>query len=93
MSPKKLRLATVVATLERHSQRATYGAVGGFVGLPAQSVMNKEVKSHRNAWVVAVKTGEPTGYDRTQIPPSLNKNARVLDSPAALDTWLKDVMS
>ena len=89
MNPKKAQLASIVAMLDQHSQRATYGAVGGVVGLPAQSVMQGELKSHRNAWVVAAKNGEPTGYDKEAWPPLLKKNTEVICSHVALAAWLK----
>jgi len=39
-SAKRRHVDSIVAVLARHAQRATYGAVGGVVGLPARSVMS-----------------------------------------------------
>ena len=92
MNPKKEHLAAVVAVLEFHSQRATYSAVGGVVGLPAQSVMQGEAKSQRNSWVVSVRTGEPSGYDKKECSPLLKRNSEVIRTRSALADWLKGRM-
>jgi hypothetical protein len=89
MTAKKEHLAVVIATLARHSQRATYGAVGGVVVLPAQSVMQGEAKNHRNSWVVSAKNGEPSGYSKEDWAPLLKTNPEVIHSPIALAAWLK----
>lgn len=89
MKTKKEHLAVVVATLERYSQRATYGAVGGIVGLPAQSVMQGEAKNHRNSWVVSIQKGEPSGYSEKDWAPLLKANPEVIQSPIELAKWLK----
>lgn len=89
MKTKKEHLASVIAVLERRSQRATYGAVGGIVDLPAQSVMHGEAKSHRNSWVVSAKSGVPSGYTKDEWSPALKKNHEIIRSQAALAEWLK----
>lgn len=90
MKTKKEHLAMVVATLERYSQRATYGAVGGIVGLPARSVMQGEAKNHRNSWVVSIRKGEPSGYSEKDWAPLLKANSEIIQSRIRLATWLKE---
>ena len=49
MNESGYRVDEVVEVLARHSQRATYGAVGGLVGLPAQSVMSGKPRTQTNS--------------------------------------------
>ena len=86
---KAAAIATLIEMLERHRQRATYGAVGGVVGLPAQSVMQGQIKNHRNSWVVSAKQYVPTGYDIAQCHPDLKRHDAVIHTPAALLVWMK----
>jgi hypothetical protein len=55
VNPEKWHLKDVVSLLCEHSQRATYGAVGGLVGLPARSVMFGQPKTPTNSFVVSKK--------------------------------------
>lgn len=88
-SQKRGQAAAIIAILERHSQRATYGAVGDYVGLPARSVMQGEPKNGRNAWVVAKKTGRPSGYPDEILPASLDANPMIIGTAVDLETWLR----
>jgi hypothetical protein len=77
---KNEQLKRLLSSLERHCQRATYGAVGGVVGLPARSVMSGQPKTPRNSWVVAAKNGRPTGYSPSETHASLLSNGKVITS-------------
>ena len=89
-SDKHLLLAEVIAKLERNHQRATYGAVGGIVGLPSRSVMSGQPKTSRNSWVVSAKTKLPTGYSQTECHSFLEANRRVIASVSELAAWLRE---
>ena len=71
MNPGTWQLEDVISRLSRHSQRATYGAVGGVVGRIARSVMSGQRKTPANSFVVSASTGEPTGYTQSERHASL----------------------
>lgn len=83
------QLADIVKTLSRHTQRATYGAVGGLVGRLARSVMSGQAKSPDNSWVVSAKTGLPTGYATNEMHPRLQSFDEVISTPEDLVAWLR----
>ena len=87
---KRRQAARIIAILEKHFQRATYGAVADYVGLPALSLMSGEPKNERNAWVVAKKTGKPTGYSKNLLPVSLEANPMIIGTAADLGKWLQE---
>jgi len=89
MSKHNYQLSKIVASLAKHSQRATYGAVGGLVRLPAQSVMSGQPMSKENSWVVAAKTGKPTGYLPSDVDPKLNSKVLVISTADELKLWLQ----
>lgn len=88
-SAKTAHLLRVIELLDLHAQRATYGAVGGVVGLPAQSVMQGQPKTHRNSWVVSATRLTPTGYDEAERDPRLFSRSAVLCTREALSAWLR----
>jgi alkylated DNA nucleotide flippase Atl1 len=79
---------TICETLERHRQRATYGAVADLVGKPAQSVMQPFQRSRRYSWVVNSETGLPSKYHDLQKHPQLLERDRILSSGDELAAWL-----
>lgn len=84
-------LDEIVRRLEKHQQRATYGAVApNTPNKPQpQSLMNRRPKSPRDSWVVNGKTGLPSGYASAEIAPGVRqKQGRVISSPDDLATWL-----
>ena len=89
MNKSGYRVDEVVEVLARHSQRATYGAVGGLVGLPARSVMSGKPRTQTNSWVVSKATGRPTGYLANETHPALEQNREVISTPEALAAWLR----
>ena len=78
----------ICETLERFHQRATYGAVAGLVGQPAQSVMQPYRRSWRYSWVVNSDTGQPSRYHDLQKHPKLLERDRILSTGDELASWL-----
>jgi len=83
-------LDSIIDLLDRHHQRATYGAVAALVGTNAQSLMQGRERTPRNSWVVNQKTGLPTNYPESSIHPSLLERGGVLSSDRDLSEWLND---
>ncbi|HXI38505.1 MAG TPA: DUF429 domain-containing protein [Bryobacteraceae bacterium] len=89
-------LPKMAALLDRHSQRATYGAVAGILGVLPRGVMNGRPKSPAFSWIVAATgpdRGRPTGYSDHQIHPEClrqfrENRGRVIDRPEELRNWL-----
>ncbi|HEU4665751.1 MAG TPA: hypothetical protein VFS55_17110 [Dokdonella sp.] len=86
---KHRHLEAIVELLAKHAQRATYGAVGGVVGLPARSLMSGRPRSRANSFVVAASTGKPTGYAPTEYDPALESRAEIIATPESLTRWLR----
>lgn len=82
-------LSDITARLHQHAQKATYGAVAGLVRRLPRSVMQGLPKVPRNSWVVAKKSGLPTGYSATQIDPRLRPEEPAIDTPEQLMAWLR----
>jgi len=62
----------ILEVLNRHRVRATYGAVGDVMRVPAQSVSRWLGKRRPEAsWVVAKQTLLPTGYTDDELHPDL----------------------
>jgi alkylated DNA nucleotide flippase Atl1 len=89
MKEHEHQLSMIISLLSKHHQRASYGAVGKLVGLPARSVMSGQAKSAENSWVVAVKTNKPTGYLAHEMDPNLENKDSVITSPQDLAAWLR----
>lgn len=90
VATKQDHCMAVVAILDRYGQRATYAALGGVVGLPARSVMQGHPRSHANSWVVAAKSGLPSGYVESEWHPLLKQHQMIIRSPEALEAWLRE---
>ncbi len=77
-------LDDIVARLNKHHQRASYGAVGRVLGRPAMGLMARRPKSHEDSWVVAAannrrrrsRRGWPTDYTDDQIHPECLRQIR-----------------
>jgi hypothetical protein len=79
----------ILERLERHRQRATYGAVAGLLGRDPQTLFNGCGFSTRNSWVVSAANGEPTKYRRSQMHPDLFQNGHVIRTTQELRLWLE----
>lgn len=74
--------------LERHRQRATYGAVAAILGLNPYSMFVGYPFTPRYSWVVAKETGIPSKYDVPQMHPDLFANEDYIDTAERLREWL-----
>jgi hypothetical protein len=87
MQPELVRF---VEFLNRNRIRATYKAVGGAAGIPAQSVgAFLGERCPMASWVVSDSTGEPTGYAEHQKHPDLHSKAEIIDSADELIRRMK----
>ena len=69
----------ILDCLNRERIRATYGAVGEVIGIPAIGVgaaLGK--RSQRASWVVNAGTGKPAGYGPDQIHADLRLTSRII---------------
>ena len=82
-------LNDVVELLDRHHQRATYGAVAGVLDLPTRFLMGGLPRAPRYSWVVNARTRLPTGYTDEQMHSLLRTRGEVIGSPATLEEWLR----
>ncbi len=89
-APEAITLDEVLDVLERHHQRATFGAVGGILERDPRSLFNGYVRSPKTSWVVSKSTGLPTGTKDLDYPPGLLENKRVIDAPNELRVWLRE---
>jgi len=90
---KDLRILTldeILDVLERHHQRATFGAVAGTLGRDPRSLFNGYVRSPKTAWVVNKTTRLPTGTKEGDYPPGLLEKEQVIDAPEELRVWLRE---
>ncbi len=86
-------LDQIVEKLEIHEQPATYGAVGGVVGVHYKVVMSGRPRNHRNSWVINKRTRVPTNYEPQEIHPALSRAVqvkRIIETPEDLDDWLAE---
>lgn len=88
-APQILTLGEILDVLERHHQRATFGAVAGTLGREPRSLFNGYVRTQKTAWVVSKTTGLPTGTKEGDYPPGLLENERAIDTPDELRVWLR----
>ena len=81
----------IMSKLHHFRQRATYGAVAGHLGVPANWIRERFIgrESPQNSWVVSAKDGRPTDYAADQLHPALEKHAQVLREPGDLLAWLQ----
>jgi hypothetical protein len=81
----------IVDQLDRHRQRATYGAVGSVIGWPPRYLMGGRPRDHRHSWIVNRLTGLPTDYGPDDMHPELLSRPEVLHTSQQLEDWLRDV--
>jgi hypothetical protein len=87
-APPTEMLGTIVALLNKHRQRATYGAVGAVIGSRPLSVMDGRRHSQAHSWVVSKRTGTPTGYRAGDMHPSLQDRKQIISTEQELLSWL-----
>jgi hypothetical protein len=84
----KHSLDGIVELLDRHAQRATYGAVAKLTGNSPRSLLKGRDRGRNYSWIVNRQTGKPTGYKDDQIDPRLADSAKAIDDADALQRWL-----
>ena len=82
-------LDSILARLERHRQRATFGAVAGLRGREPLTLFDGYPRTPRTSWVVSKSTGRPTGQDGSAVHPDLFQNPHVICNSAELKAWLE----
>jgi hypothetical protein len=87
---RMLTLDQILDVLERHRQRATFGAVAGILGREPISLFNGYVRSPKTAWIVSKSTGLPTGTKEEDYPSGLLEKKSVIDAPEELRKWLQE---
>jgi hypothetical protein len=83
-------LDEIVEHLDRHHQRATYGAVAAAVGQAPRSLMHGRQRAPQYSWIVSSASALPTGYADEERHPALLERTEVLNTRDALLTWLQD---
>lgn len=83
-----MSLDQIVELLDRHGQRATYGAVARLVGHSPRSLLKGRDRDRRYSWIVNSETGKPTGYSADKIDPRLANSGPVISDDAELKTWI-----
>lgn len=81
-------LDDILVRLERHRQRATFGAVAGLVGREPLKLFDGCPRTPRSSWVVSKSTGQPTGQGASMIHPDLFKNPHIITNSSQLRAWL-----
>lgn len=82
------QLDDIISALNLHRQRATYSAVAELVGQQPRSLMRGRARGPSNSWVVATRTGRPTGYAEQDVHPELMRNEQILKTGEELAVWL-----
>jgi hypothetical protein len=99
----KWTLDEVVALLNEHHQRATYGAIAKVVGRSPRGLMRGRHNPHENSWVVAKTTnrklgsrrGWPTNFRMDDLHPECRRQIEegldtIIDDATELRRWLRE---
>lgn len=74
-----MSIEKVLRVLNDNQIRATYGAVGQYLGVPAIGVSRLlGTRRPEASWVVSASGGMPTDYDANECHPNLTLNATIL---------------
>lgn len=80
-----VRLEQIVQFLNREHIRATYGAVGEALGLPAITIGGMlGDRCPEVSWVVSTESGLPSGYSAHELHPHLTDNPEIIYTGLAL---------
>ena len=85
-----MSLDEIVDLLDRHGQRATYGAVARLLGHSPRSLLRGRERGRRFSWIVNSETGLPTGYPEDQLDPRLKESGPVISNDGELRSWLEN---
>jgi hypothetical protein len=86
-----LTLDEIVDRLDRHGQRATYGAVARLLGQSPRGLLRDRERGRKYTWIVNRTTGLPTGYADDQLDPRLRESGPVIATDGELRQWLERV--
>ena len=82
-------LDDILDLLDKHHQRATYGAVAELVNSGPNIVVSSRPRDPRHSWVVHRKTGLPTGYTAGQMHRQLQEREVIFRDADSLREWLR----
>ncbi len=86
-----MHIDQILATLTTRKLRATYGAVGEILGIPAIGVGRKLGEQRPEAsWIVSAKNGKPSGYCEENCHPELYSNSFVIRTGEQLRALVND---
>ena len=83
-----LTFDALVDILDQHRQRATYRAVGDYLGQAQGQLMRGLPRNPRNSWIVSQGTLLPRNYDAHEQHPELEAKRFVLLTAEELRKWL-----
>jgi hypothetical protein len=83
-----LTFDAIVDMLDQHRQRATYRAVGEYLGQPQGQLTRGLPRTPRHSWIVSQGTLLPRNYDAAEQHPDLEAKRFVLLTAAELRKWL-----
>ena len=85
----RITINEILSALNTHKIRATYGAIGGVLGIPAIGVGSRLGDMRPEAsWVVSAKNGKPSGYPERHCHPELYSSEAVISSKDQLQALL-----
>src|SRR5210317_1218589 len=84
-----MTIEKALRALNEHKIRATYGAVGQYLRIPAIAVSNLlGARRPEASWVVSAASGRPTGYEPHECHRDLQWNSDILRSGEQLQALL-----
>ena len=87
---KQESLTEILDCLNETKMRATYGAVGDYIGIVARGVsQNLGEPCHRESWIVDKQTHLPSNYPPECIHPELKRVSIIIDTRDKLDRGLQ----
>jgi hypothetical protein len=81
-------LTQILDRLDKHRQRATYGAVGALIGVQPWIIFDGLPWTSRTEWVVNKDTGLPSKKSRDQLNKDLFVHKDILNTKEDLLDWL-----
>lgn len=89
MAMNTITINEILSALNTHKIRATYGAIGGVLGIPAIGVGGRLGEMRPEAsWVVSAKNGRPSGYSDHYCHPDLYSSNSVIRTSDQLQALL-----
>ena len=85
---KRRSLHEILERLERHRQRATFGALAGALGCEPLALLDGYPPTPRTSWAVNRSTGMPTNHHPDEIHPDLFQKVRVISKAEDIQEWL-----